>query len=102
MTCDDKNTIFQGDDTSAFGQNFLKINATIPEGWQISKVELRIGNLPLFVFENPVFPLFVNLDSDQTRMLEKTNEVYMAVYDVNGKKITCKGSIIIKSKAEVV
>ena len=94
--------IYKGDDTAAFGNTLLTINATIPEGRVVSKAKVKIGNLPVMTFSNPVFPLKINLTSSQTRQLSTQTECYMAVYDEEGRKATCKGVLKFVAKDEVV
>ena len=102
MTCN--NTyIYKGDDTGAFGATFLIINASIPTGYNVSKAEVKIGILDPIVIENPEFPLSINLTSEQTSLLMNRNDIYMAVYDDQGRKATCrKGVITFKAREQVV
>ena len=97
----DPNNIYRYDDTDAFGQNFMTINATIPEGWVISKAIWKAGSVEK-VFQNPVFPITVNLNSEESGKLKNINTCYLAVYDQNNKKQTCNGSLKFITKAEVV
>lgn len=94
--------IYKGDDLGAFNNSFITINANIPEGFTISKAKFKVGNLPTMTFDNPVFPLIVNLTSAQTRQLQQQNTCYLAVFDELGRKCTCKGSITFVAKDEVV
>ena len=94
--------IYKGDDTNAFGQIFLTINGHIPEGFVVSKAVVKIGTLPLFIYENPVFPLIIQLEEELTSKLDRRNNVYMKVYDANGKGRTCNGTIVIEAKDEVI
>lgn len=96
--CDNIGEIYKGEDTNAFGQNFLTINAKIPEGWVISKLELIIENLLPIVIYNPVFPLDINLNKIQTQQLHKINKVKLVIYDSLGRRRICDGQIIIKTK----
>lgn len=96
------NAIYKGDDTNAFGQIFLVINATLPEGYIISKAEVKIGNLPIFTFDNPVFPLSIELTHEMTLKLDDRNNVYMKVYDSLGRGQTCCGTVVIEAKDGVV
>lgn len=94
--------IYKGDDTHAFNQDFLKINANIPEGYTVSKAEFKCGKLPLMTFLNPVFPLIINLTAVQTASLSCMNECFLAVYDENNLKQTCSGSLVFHANKEVV
>ena len=95
-------TIYSGDNTGAFGNNFITIRANIPDGHVISMAKFKVGNLPVMSFPNPEFPLIINLTSAQTRQLQQQNTCYLAVYDELGRKATCKGSLTFVTKNEVV
>ena len=83
--------IYKGDDTGANGQEFLRIYCQIPTGYSVSKIAVCITNLEPIEFENPVFPLVVNLTSDQTLRLSRNNTVTMIAYDEDGLQTTCEG-----------
>ena len=90
------NPITRFDDTGAFDGNFIEIHAEFPDdSWaeRISMAQFKVGNLPVMTFENPVFPITVNLTSDQTGLLKDVNNCYLAVYDENGLKKTCEGTL---------
>lgn len=92
--------IYQGDNTAAFGGNFLTIRLVLPEGQEmppISKVELKIGCI-CKTFENPVFPLTVNLTEEETLKLQAVNTAYLAVWDNEDRKKTCQGKITFKTE----
>lgn len=97
-------TIYKGDSTAIFGNNFLtiRLKSPIPEGFVLSMVKVKIGNLPTITVKDPVFPIKINLTSAQTRQLDQQNTVYMAVWDNYGNKKTCKGKITFVAKDEVV
>lgn len=92
--------IVRFDDTDSFSQDFLEIDAEFPDDtWapRISKAEFKIQNLPVITFENPVFPLTINLSSEQTALLKDVNNCYLAVYDEQGRKQTCEGQLTFMS-----
>ena len=93
---------FKGDDYNAFGQEWAIIEADIPEEWIVSKAELKVGNLPKMVFNNPVFPFPVNLEAYQTANLKDVNTCYLAIYDEEGRKQTLEGSWTFIAENEVV
>lgn len=96
--------IYQGDDTGAFGDVFLTINISVGEGQvmpEFSKAELKIGGI-CKEFRNPVFPLTVNFNSKETSLFNAKNTAYLAVWDMQGRKRTCNGSITFKSEAKKV
>lgn len=97
----DCNKIYKGDDTRAFGGNFVEIKLVSEESAIISKAVFQCGDIRK-EFENPTFPLIVNLTSEESRQLSNYNNCYLAVYDEFGLKKTCKGTLGIWSNSEVV
>ena len=95
-------SVYKGDDTDAFNQEFLTVNVTVPPDWTITKAELKIAQLPLIIYNDPVFPWKVKLSAIQTKKLKETNECRLAVYDARGRKQTLEGSVAFKAKEEVV
>ena len=99
------NPIFMSDDTGSFGKTWLQIDAEFPDDtWaeRITRAEFKVGPLPVMVFENPVFPIDINLTSAQTALLKDVNNCYLAVYDENGLKQTCEGQLTFKAHKRVV
>lgn len=81
-----------GDNTAAFGGRFLRISLRNGTGLTISKAVFACG--PVRVeFKNPVFPLIVNLTEEQTSQLKCKNHCYLAVWDEDGRKRTCEGTL---------
>ena len=93
---------YKGDDFGAFDENWVEINLDYPEEWIISKVGFKVGNLPTMNIEDPEFPLYINLTSEQTAGLKDVNTCYLAVYDAEGNKRTCEGSWTFVAADEVV
>ena len=83
---------YKGDDYDAFDQEWALVELDYPEDWVISKAEIRIGNLPVLTFPDPVFPFPLSLSAAQTSALKDTNLVAMAIYDTKGRKQTVEGS----------
>lgn len=88
--------LFRGDNTAAFGGNFLKINLTNESGVlpPITRAELKIGCIRR-TFENPTFPMMINLSEDESEKLQPVNNAYLALWDADGRKKTCQGTISI-------
>ena len=91
----------RGDDSQAFGQNLLWINLSDPDGLlenhSISKAEIRFNPSVTKTFLNPVFPLVVNLTSEESANLSVgDNYAVMALWDELGRKLTPEGGKIIK------
>lgn len=93
--------MYQGDNTEAFGGTFLSVNLTNDTGYAVSKAVWKCGKLRK-EFANPTFPLIINLDSKETKELYENNTCYLAVWDSEGRKKTCEGSLNFQTKAEVV
>lgn len=95
-------TIRKGDDTDAFGFGFLTVNLENAQDYVISKAEIRIGVIKK-TFDNPVFPLQVSLNKDETDQLnEFNNKCFMAIFDTQGRKYTCEGTLSFKANPKVV
>ena len=95
-------SIHKGDDTDAFGFGFLTVNLENSEEYVISKAEVRIGVIKKTI-ANPVFPLRISLNKSETEQLnEYRNECHLAIYDTEGKKWTCDGTLTFKASPKVV
>lgn len=92
-----------GDNTGAFGGNFLTINLKNSSSSEIhvSKAVFACGPVRI-EFNEPVFPLVVNLTEEQTAQLSCCNTVYLAVWDEEGRKLTCSGSVNFKTQPRKV
>lgn len=95
------NAIFKGDDSGAFGNNFITINLDNPLGYTISKAIFVCGCIQK-PFENPVFPLRINLTSQETTKLRSSNVCYLVVYDSEGRQKTCQGSLTFNAQNGVI
>lgn len=93
---------YRGDDWNAFGQEWALIEVDIPEDWVVSKAEFKVGNLAPMIFENPIFPIPVSLESYQTKNLKDITTCYLAIYDEQGRKQTLDGSWTLETEEEVV
>lgn len=103
---DDVNLI-RGDDSQAFGQNLLRITLKDESGLlnnhSISKCEIRFNGCVTKTFENPEFPLIINLTSEESDKLSVGgNKAVMAVWDELGRKVTPEGGQIIVIGAKKV
>ena len=99
--------LIRGDDSQAFGQNLLRITLSDPDHLldthSISKCEIRFNGCVTKVFENPEFPLVINLTSEESDKLSVgNNTAVMAVWDEDGRKLTPKGGQIINIGAKKV
>lgn len=97
------NAIFKGDDTGAFGIDFITIELENPLGNEISKAIFVCGCIQK-PFKNPQFPLIVNFDSKETKQLRIGNQnvCYLVVYDAQGRQKTCQGTLVFGAKDGVL
>lgn len=86
------NRVFKGDNTGAFDNDFLEIELENPNNYTISKAIFVCGKIKK-VYENPVFPLKINLDEAETSKLKYSNNCYLVVYDAEGRQETCEGTL---------
>lgn len=99
--------LVRGDDSRAFGQNLLRITLSDPDHLldrhSISKCEIRFSGCVTKTFNNPEFPLIINLTSEESNKLQAgNNTAVMAVWDEEGRKVTPEGGQIIKIGAKKV
>ena len=94
-------TLYRGDDTDAFGSSFITINLATTLDVAISKAIFQCGTVKK-VFENPIFPLSIELSALETRTLPANNTCYLAVWDENNKKRTCEGNLVFSTQSQVV
>lgn len=93
--------LHRGDDTNAFGAKFLEIYLENATGLKISKAEFRCGEV-LKTIKDPKFPLLIDLTTDESIKLRDINNAYLAIYDKDGLKRTCEGSITFETVKKVV
>lgn len=94
--------IIRTDDSDAFGQSeLLRINFTVPEGQVVSKAILVINDTLKLTFNNPINPIEINLNSEQTAILKDNNCCTLILYDGDNKKLTIPCIAEFKSKEGV-
>ena len=103
----EKIDLVRGDDSQAFGQNLLRITLSDPDHLldrhSISKCEIRFSGCVTKTFDNPEFPLVINLTSEESGKLQAgNNTAVMAVWDEEGRKVTPEGGQIINIGARKV
>lgn len=94
-------TIYKGDDTGAFGQNFIKIELQNNPGFVISKCIFQCGPIQK-VFIRPQFPIYINFSHVESDKLYQLSECYLQVFDEKGLRQTCKGSLTFTAQPKVV
>ena len=93
--------LYRGDDTDAFGNSFITINLETESTITINKAIFQCGTIKK-VFNDPIFPLSIELTSAETKGLPLNNVCYLAVWDENNKKLTCEGSLAFSTQSQVV
>lgn len=92
-----------GDNTAAFGNNFLTISLDNQSGEPIVVTKAVFACGPIRIeFTEPEFPLKVNLTEEQTSQLSCKNTCYLAVWDEEGRKLTCEGTLIFNTNPRKV
>lgn len=92
---------YKGDNTAAFNNNFINIELDNPSEYVISKAEFVCGCIRK-TFENPVFPLIVNFDENDTKKLNFKNTGYLIVWDEQNRPKQCDGCINFEFKNGVI
>lgn len=93
-------TIYRGDDTGSFGGTFLTVNVTNETGEPIVKAIWVCGDIQK-EFDNPVFPLTINLNSRETKKCFNENTCYLVCFDEEGRQKTATGSLTFNTTAGV-
>lgn len=94
-------TIYKGDDTGAFDQNFIKIDLRGATDYVISKVVFQCGPIQK-VYTRPQFPIYVNFDHNESSRLYQDSKCYLQIYDEKGRRTTCEGTLAFTAKAKVI
>lgn len=105
-------TIFKGDDTGAFGNQFIKVTVKNPMLYPISKLVavtnsgVGIANKPFTDennFQREEIELTINYSSAETPCLNQgANILNLVAYDENGKQSTCPQSLTFYAKNGVI
>lgn len=91
MSCGD-NTLHQGDNTAAFGNNFITIFMDNPASVPISRVDFVVGCIRK-TYRDPKFPLYINFNSKETAKLNYINTGHLVAYDKYDRPLECEGSL---------
>lgn len=94
------NVIYKGDDMGAFGGS-ITVNLNNPDNYTITRVEFQCGCFYRSI-ENPVFPLVFKPTREDTARFGTSNICYLRVYDSNGLRETCKGSMDVRAQNGVI
>lgn len=84
-------SINRGDNTGAFGNDFLRIYINNPNNLFIKRALVQInGNLEKEFYE-PAFPLRINFSGAETELLEQINVCKLVLWDEYGRRRTADG-----------
>lgn len=102
-------SIYKGDDTRAFGGNFINIKINNPDLYKISKIIFAVNGgviTKTFTDENyfqvEETNLTVNFTSKETLKLNAINIGNLLVYDEHGYQETCVQSIQFNAQNGVI
>ena len=90
MNCHDE--LHSGDNTAAFGNNYIVIFEDNPLAVPVSKIEFVVGCIKK-TFKDPKFPLYVNFNSKETAKLNYINTAHLIAYDDKGRREVCDGTL---------
>lgn len=103
------NSIFKGDDTAAFGNNFITITVKNPQLVEISKLVFSVNGgqiIRTFTdetnFKSENITLQVNFDSEETAKLNNVNTGNLIAYDMLNRQCTCQQSMTFTAKNGVI
>ena len=91
-------SINRGDNTGAFGNDFLRIYLNNPNNVYITKAVFQINEDLVKTYEEPVFPLRVNFRGDETELLQQVNVCKLALWDEFGRRRTAEGKFTFMVK----
>ena len=83
--------INRGDNTGAFGTDFLRIYLNNPNNLYIQKAVFQVNGCLEKEFWEPQFPLRVNFTGEETQMLHDVNHCKLALWDEHGRRRTAEG-----------
>ena len=107
----DNNPIFKGDNTGAFGNNFIEITVKNPLRYPISKIIFVINGgcikKPFSgddydYFQSDEIVLTVNFSSAETVKLRDANVGNLVIYDMQGRQSTCQQSLTFYARNGVI
>ena len=101
--------IFKGDDTRAFGGNFINITVNNPDLYKISKLVFAVNGGTITktftdeeFFQRAETNLTVNFTSEETLKLTNVNVGNLLAYDEHGYQATCIQSVQFNAQNGVI
>lgn len=105
------NAVFKGDDTGAFGNQFLTITVKNPLLYPISKILFIVNGGTCISpkeftdennFQTAEITLTANFSSQETAKLNATNTGNLVAYDMNGLQYTCPQTLTFYAQNGVI
>jgi hypothetical protein len=94
--------LVQGDNTEAFGGNFMQIYLTAEDATgaaiplpPMDKIEIRVGSIKKYYDPQPI--INVNFSEEETATFGAFNTMYVAAYDETTKKSRAIGSYVFST-----
>ena len=84
-------SINKGDNTGAFGNDFLRIYLNNPNNLYIQRALIQINGDVEKEYYDPIFPLRVNFTGEETNLLQQVNTIKLALWDEYGRRRTADG-----------
>lgn len=84
-------SINKGDNTGAFGNDFLRIYLNNPNNLYIQRALIQINGDVEKEYYDPIFPLRVNFTGEETNLLHQVNVIKLALWDEYGRRRTADG-----------
>ena len=106
------NSIYRGDDTAAFGHNFIRVKIKNPALYPLSKIE-AVTNGGCCIknreftdpdnFKHEEITLFINYDSDDTQKLNQgANTLNIVAFDEHDRQKTCAQTLTFYAQNGVI
>lgn len=105
------NPVVKGDDTGAFGNQFITVKISNPLMYPISKI-VAVTNSGCCIpnksftdpsnFQSEEITLTINYSGEETPKLSATNVLNIVAYDMDKKQYTCAQSLTFYAKNGVI
>lgn len=95
-------SINRGDNTRAFGGDFLRIYLNNPNNLIITKAVFQVNGDLEKEFIDPTFPLRVNFTGEDTYKLQQMNVCKLALWDSHGRRRTADGKFTFFVKENMI
>lgn len=94
-------SLYKGDNLQAFDGLPIEVEFDT-EGKEVSEAWIVINEGAIVKkYQNPISPIYVELDEKDTKKLSATNYMNLIGFDTQGRKLTFEGVLICRAKKEV-